>query len=118
MHGSHFKWNLLKLKSKKKFYHDLGAAAVQGDACQQVCGVVVDPTRRAVELQLIGVDVVEGGDRKHQNHLCLVTRQHCTRRQQRTFRIDKKPCKPFKVYLILPVPAGSVAISPVESQPG
>lgn len=40
----------------------LGAAAIQGDACGQVCAVVGDGTGGAVELQLCQVDVTQGGD--------------------------------------------------------
>lgn len=44
--------------------------------------VVADGTGRAVELQLGQVDVGEGGDGKHQNHLRLFTRQHCRQRHR------------------------------------
>lgn len=58
-------------------YHSLGAAAVQGDVCSQVCVVVVDGTGGAVELQFSQVNVNQGGDREHQSHLCIITRQLC-----------------------------------------
>lgn len=58
-------------------YHDLGAAAVQGDAGCQVCAVVADGASGAVELELSQVDVWERADREHQIHLCFPTGQLC-----------------------------------------
>lgn len=45
--------------------------------CSQVCVVVGDGTGGAVELQFGQVDVTQGGDREHQSHFCLLTRQLC-----------------------------------------
>lgn len=78
----HFGAESNERKMKLKTYHGLGAAAVQGDARRHVRAVVVDEAGRAVELQLGKVDVGEGGDGKHQNHLRLLTCQHCRQRRQ------------------------------------